>query len=54
MELTLPKLGLRDPPGLPKLQNFIVGVKTPHIGVFFTPLENYQSVDVENKLAWAI
>jgi hypothetical protein len=37
MELTLPKLGLRDPPGFPKLQNLIVGVKTPHIGgVFYT------------------
>jgi hypothetical protein len=38
-------------------QNFRVrlqGSKTPCIGVFFISLESYQSVDVENGLAWAI
>jgi hypothetical protein len=40
--------------GLPKLQNSITGVKTPHLEVFFTTLENYQSVDVENGITWAI
>jgi hypothetical protein len=48
MKLTLPKLGLGSPPRLPKFQSSIVGVKTPHIGVFFISWENYQSVDVKN------
>jgi len=54
MKLTFPKLGLGSPSGLLKLQRSIAGVKTPCIGVFFISLENYQSVDVENGLAWAI
>jgi len=54
MKVTLPKLGLGSPPGLPKLQSSIAGVKTPHIGVFFISLESYRSVNVENGLAWAI
>jgi len=54
MKLTLPKLGLGSPLGLPKIQNSIIGVKTPLIGVFFISLESYWSVDVENGLAWAI
>jgi hypothetical protein len=54
MTLTLPKWGLGSPLGLPKLQSRIAGVKTPHIGVFFISLESYESVDVENELAWAI
>jgi hypothetical protein len=37
--LTLPKMGLGSPPGLPKIQNTIAGVKTPHIDIFFIPLE---------------
>ncbi len=37
--LTLPKMGLRSPLGLPKIQNAIAGVKTPCIDVFFIPLE---------------
>jgi len=41
MKLTLPKLGLGSPPGLPKFQNLIVGVKTPCIGVLFISLKNY-------------
>jgi len=48
MKLTLPKLGL------PKFQSLITGVKTPRIQVFFISLESYESVDVENGLAWAI
>jgi hypothetical protein len=51
MKLTLPKLGLGGPLGLPKLQNSIAKVKTPCIGVFFISLESYQSVDVESGLA---
>jgi len=54
MKLTLPKLGLDSPPGLPKLQSSIIGVKTPCIKMFFISLESYQSVDVENELVWAI
>jgi len=54
MKLTLPKLGLGSPPGLPKLHSSIAGVKTPCIGVFFISLESYQSIDVENGLACAI
>jgi hypothetical protein len=54
MKLTLPKWGLRSPPGLPKFESSIAGVKTPRIGMFFILLESYQSVDVENGLAWAI
>jgi hypothetical protein len=37
--LTLLKMGLGSPPGLPKTQSAIVGVKTPCIEVFFIPLE---------------
>jgi hypothetical protein len=52
--LTLPKMGLESPLGLPKTQRSIVGVKTPRLEVFFTPLERSSSVDVQNGLAWAI
>jgi hypothetical protein len=54
MELTLPKLGLGNLLELPKFQNSIAGVKTPHIEMFFISLESYRSVDVENGLVWAI
>jgi hypothetical protein len=54
VRLTFPKWGLGSPPGLPKLQSSIEGVKTPRLEVFFISLENYWSVDVENGLAWAI
>jgi hypothetical protein len=54
MKLTLPKLELGSPLGFPKLQTSIVGVKTPCIRMLFISLESYQSVDVENGLAWAI
>jgi hypothetical protein len=39
MRLALPKMGTWSPSGLPKLQISIVGVKTPLLEVFFTPLE---------------
>jgi hypothetical protein len=37
--LTLLKMGLENPPRLPKIQSAIVGVKTPCIEAFFIPLE---------------
>jgi len=39
MRLALPKVGAWSPPGLPKLQSLISGVKTPCLEVFFIPLE---------------
>jgi hypothetical protein len=54
MKLTLPKVGTWSPPGPPKTQSLIIGVKTPCIGVFFIPLERSWSVYVQNGLAWAI
>jgi hypothetical protein len=37
--LTLPKMGLGNPPGLPKTQNAIARAKTPCIKVYFIPLK---------------
>jgi hypothetical protein len=37
--LTLSKMGLDSPLGLPKTQSSIAGVKTPRLEVFFIPLE---------------
>jgi len=54
IRLTLLNWGLGSPLGLLKLQSWIVRDKTPCIGVFFISLERYESVDVENGLAWAI
>jgi hypothetical protein len=51
MKLTLPKVGIWSPPGLPKTQSSIAGVKTPCIGAFFIPLERSRSVNVQNGLA---
>jgi hypothetical protein len=51
MKFTLPKWELGSPPGLPKLQSFISGVKTPRIGVFFISLESYRNANVEIRLA---
>jgi len=51
MTFTLPKWGLESPPGLPKFQSSIAGVKIPRLEEFFMSLESYQSVDVENGLA---
>jgi hypothetical protein len=54
-ETHTPEMGNWEPQrGLLKLQNLIARVKTPHIGVFFISLESYQSLHVENGLAWAI
>jgi len=39
MRLTFSKWGLKSPPGLPKLQSSIIGVKTPCIGAFSISLE---------------
>jgi hypothetical protein len=52
--LTLTKMGLENPPGLPKAQSSIAGVKTPRLEVFFILLERSSNVDVENGLALAI
>jgi hypothetical protein len=41
MTLTFPKWGLGTPPGLPKLQSSIAGVKTPRLEAIFISLENY-------------
>jgi hypothetical protein len=41
MKFTLPKVGTWSPLGLPKTQSLIAGVKTPHIEVFFIPLERF-------------
>jgi hypothetical protein len=47
MRLTLSKWGLENPPGPPKFQSSIAGVKTLHLKVFLISLESYQNVDVE-------
>jgi hypothetical protein len=52
--LTLPKMGLGSPPGLPKTQSTIAGIKTPRIEMFFIPLERSWNVNVQNGLAWTI
>jgi hypothetical protein len=54
MKLTLSKWGLESPLGFPKLRSLIAEVKITCIRVLFISLENYQSVDVENGLVWAI
>jgi hypothetical protein len=54
MKLTLPKLGTWSPPGLPKTQSLISGVKTPRIEVFFISLERSWILNVQNGLAWVI
>ncbi len=46
LPLTLPKMGLESPPGLPKTQRSIAGVKTLRLEVFFIPLERPRSVDI--------
>jgi hypothetical protein len=54
MKLTFPKVGTWSLLRLLKIQSLNVGVKTPHIEVFFIPLEMSWNVDVQNGLAWAI
>jgi hypothetical protein len=51
MQLTLPKVGKLSPPGLPKTQKTILGVKSPCLGVLFISMESSWSVDVQNGLA---
>jgi hypothetical protein len=52
--LTLPKMGLGSPPGLPKSQSVIAQVKTPCIQASFISLERSWSLDVQNGLVGAI
>jgi hypothetical protein len=54
MRLTLPKVRTWNPPGLSQFQSSTIEGKTPHLEVFFIPLERPWSVNVENGLAWAI
>jgi hypothetical protein len=51
---TLPKVGSWSPPGLPKTQSSIAGVKSPRNWMFLVSLKRSWSVDVQNGLAWAI
>ncbi len=46
LPLTLPKMGLGSPLGLPDIQNLITRVKTHHFEMLFVPLERSQSVNV--------
>jgi len=46
--LTLSKMGLGSPPGLPKIQSTIAGVKILRIEAFFIPLKRSWSLDVQN------
>jgi hypothetical protein len=54
MKFTLPKVRSWSPLGLSKTQSSIIGVKTPHIDVFFMSLERSESVNVQNDLALGI
>ncbi len=45
---TLPKVGSWSPPGLPKTQSAISGVKSPHIWALLVLMERSSSVDVQN------
>ncbi len=54
MRLTLPKVGIWSPSGLPQFQSSTAEGKTPCLEVFFVLLERSWNVDVENGLAWAI
>jgi hypothetical protein len=51
---TLPKMGSWSLPGLSKTQSSTLGVKSPHIRLFFMSLKRSWSVDVQDGLAWAI
>jgi len=54
MTLTLPKMGTWESFGIPETSKLNCQGQTPCLEVFFISLEKYQSVDVENGLAWAI
>jgi len=47
-------VGTWSPPGLPKTQSSIAGVKKPCIGVFFISMQRSWSLDIQNGLAWSI
>jgi hypothetical protein len=51
---TLPKVGSWSPAGLSKTQSSIVGVKSPHIWVFWVSLKRSWSLDVQNGLVLVI
>jgi len=53
-QLTLPKMGKWRPPGLPKNQKTIWGVKSSCLRAFFISMESYWSIDVQNGLALPI
>jgi len=54
MQFTLPKMGKWSPPGLPKTQKKIWGVKSPRLDAFFISMERSWSVDVQNGVALPI
>jgi hypothetical protein len=54
MQLPLPKVETWSPPGLPKTQKTIWGVKSPCLDAFFISMKSSWSVDVQNGLALPI
>jgi len=54
MTLTLPKMGTWESFRTPETLELNCKGQTSRLEVFFISLENYQSVDVENDLSWAI
>jgi hypothetical protein len=52
--LTLGKVGIWSPPGLPSVQSSTARGKTSRIGVFLVSLERSWNVDIENALALAV
>jgi hypothetical protein len=53
-ETHTPKSGNLESFKTPKNLELIAGVKTPHIKVFFIPLERSWNLNVQNGLIWAI
>jgi len=53
-ETHTPEMGTWESSETPETLEFNCRGQTPCIGVFFISLESYQSVNVENGLAWAI
>jgi hypothetical protein len=54
MQLTPPKVGKWSPPGLPKTQKTIWGVKSPCLVALFISMKSSWSVDAQNGLALTI
>jgi hypothetical protein len=54
MQLPLPKVKTWSPPGLPKIQKTIWGVKSPRLNAFFISMKSSWSVDVQNGFALPI